>query len=101
MPKILPSRKYAELDTGTRAVVDRAITILMEYTKLRGQREGLELLKEFTVEQNREAIIQEFDEGEIRLVLEGEMLLWLCYLPEEDGYRPVGAALRMADPTRN
>jgi hypothetical protein len=102
MPKILPSQKYAAMDAASRKVLDLAVDLLMEYTKLRGPREGLELLKHFTVEQHRQAIIEEYDDGEIRLVLQGELLVWFCYLPESDDYQPIGAALRVKDcPTRN
>lgn len=102
MPVLRPEKPYAELDPIARVIVDRAIDLLMEYTRACGTKEGLDLLNNFTVEQNRAAIIAEYDEGEIRLELQGELLVWLCYLDEEDRYRPVGAALRVKDcPTRN
>ncbi len=102
MPAKPPEKTYAELEPKARAIVDAAINLLMEYAKLRGHADGLALLKLYTPEQNREAIIQEFDEGEIRLEVHGEYLAWFCYLPEEDAYRPVGAALRIKDcPQRN
>lgn len=102
MPVEVPKKKYAELDTAVRVVVDAAIVLLMEYTRMRGNAEGLELLEKFSPEENKQAIIKEFDEGEIRLVAQGDLLMWECYLPEKDAYQQMGAGLRIKPcPTRN